>query len=337
MKKRINTIMMFITLLFFINISNISAETEITSKKNITINGKPVYRIYDDTLQSEVNQIKDTIEMLLLNIDGKSYPGYYILIDKNAESEELAMQTNIQEYFRNALDESTTKELVNKIALYIKYGYGSEGKNTDNYYLATQQLIWEAINATGFYESDFYKTKTGQKTKIENLGWTTDKKNRIDLSKELQTIRNEIKNYYTTPSFCSSQNKIEIEVGETAIYTDNNKVLKSYEVICGTGIICSTEDNKLKVTASNETGNKQIIFKKQASETQNYVFNVSETPEIIANIAVTETISCELGIDAYKNVQTSGMKIIYLAVIGLFSGVIAYISYYTKKTLNESK
>lgn len=337
MKKRINIIPLFVTISFFINIPNISAATEITSKKNITIDEMPVYRMYDDTLQNEVNLTKDAYEKIVLNIDGKSYPGYYILFDKNTETEELAAQTNMQEYFQNVLDENTTKELVNKIALYIKYGYGSDGKNSDNYYLATQQLIWEAINTTGFYESDFYKTQTGQKTKIENLGWTTDKKKRIDLSKELQTIRNEIKNYYITPSFCTSQNKIEIEVGETATYTDNNNVLASYEVICGTGITCNKEGNQLKVTASNQTGNKQITFKKIASESQNYVYNISQIVGIIANTGVTETISCEFGIDTYKNVQTSEMKIIYLIVIGLFSGVIAYIAYYTKKSINESK
>lgn len=341
MKKNIMHMLFLMLTIFFVYTPNVFAESKIKEREIITIDGKSVKKYYDNTETGTTNKVGGEAGIITLVIDGKEYPGYCIdfgmYIDfGNAETQKL------HEYFEQALTESATKELIRKLTLYTKFGYGSEGRTTDKYYLATQQLIWEAISDTGFYASDFYVGQNGapsQKLRIENLRWTNDGgTTTIDVSPEINAIKSSIDEYYTTPSFCSSQDKLEIEVGETAEYTDNNNVLSQFEVTCDSGLTCEKNGNKLKVTAINEAGSNKITFSKTPSTgTESYVYRLSGKQGVIAHSGTLEPVSCQFGIDSFKNEKTADMQIIYIVTIGLFCGVMAYITYYTKKSLDGLK
>lgn len=343
MKKNLKYILISIISIFFICTPQVSADSQIKDRIFIKIDGKQVKKLYDNTISGNTNIIGAEAGRIILAIDGKEYVGY--CIDFGVYIGIGSAQTqSLQAYFEKALDSETAKKLVNKLALYINFGYGSEGRTSDKYYLATQQLIWEEISATGFYASDYYYNFANgaltSKLRIANFRWTNDNgTSTIDLSSEISAIQNSVRNYYVTPSFCSSQNRIEIEVGETAEYTDTNNVLGSYLVSCGSGLTCETEGNKLTVTAidDKEASSNDIIFTKNSTVTENYVYRNGQTQGVIANNGILEAVTCQFGIDTYKNEKTADAKIIYIITIGIFCGVMAYIAYYTKKSLDDLK
>lgn len=335
MKKNIKYTLLTVLLSFFVCIPNALAEVKITDRVNVQVDGKTVYKMYDNVATGEKDIVGATGAVVKVSIDGVEYDGYCIDFGITISSGTTANTLDLYEYYRNVLSDSEAKELVKKIVLYAKFGYGSSGKTSGKYYLATQQLIWEAISDTGFYQSDYYSQRAGKKFSLENLGWTSDKQTKINISSEIRAIKTAVNNYYTTPSFCSSQNKIEIEVGETAEYTDNNNVLSLYKVTCESGLTCKTSGNKLSVTATDEAGSKRITFLKPASGTDNVIYRASNQQGIVVNKGTLEAVSCEFGIDTFKNEKTADMQIIYIVVIGLFCGTMAYITYYTKKSLDK--
>ena len=335
MKKKITNILTTILLGFFICISNVSADAKIVDRVDIKIDDKTVYKMYDNTSNGKTDIVGATGAVVKVSIDGVEYDGYCIDFGITISSGTTANTLDLYDYYKDVLGESAATALVRKIVLYAKFGYGSSGKTSPKYYLATQQLIWEAINNTGFYETDFYKQRAGKKFNIQNLGWTTDKETKIDISPEISAIKSAVNNYYTTPSFCSSQNKLEIEIGKTVEYTDNNNVLSSYEVTCENGLTCTTNGNKLSITAKDEAGNKQITFLKPSTGTDNVIYRADGQQGIVVNRGILESVSCEFGVDTFKNEKTADMQIIYIVVIGLFCGTMSYITYYTKRSLDR--
>lgn len=341
MKNKIKNTIILIIAFFFIYIPNVSADAKIVSRDYIKIDGKQVKKLYDNTETGAKDYIGGDAGKVPLLIDGKEYMGFCIDFGMLVATGDTETPQSLKEYFQNVLSESETNELIKKLTLYTTFGYGSAEKTTDKYYLATQQLIWEAISNTGFYASDFYHNKTNgsvKKMRIANFRWTTGgKEDAIDLSAELNAIKNSINQYYQTPSFCSSQNKIEIEVGKSATFKDTNNVLSKYKVNCDSGIKCEVEENKLTVTAIDETSSQSITFSKTSPGTENYIYRVTGRQGLITSQGTLEPISCEFGIDSFKNVQTADTKILYIITIGLFCGIMAYIIYYTKKSLDELK
>ncbi|MBQ2872942.1 MAG: thioester domain-containing protein [Bacilli bacterium] len=340
MKNITKYIVIALTFLFIFS-PDVLASSEIKSREFIKIDGKQVKKYYNNTETGVTNHLGGKAGIVTIIIDGQEHIGFCIDFGMSVSTGVTENPQTLKEYFQNVLSEKEANELIRKLTLYMTFGYGAEGKKTDKYYLATQQLIWQAISDTGFYASDFYHNQTNgsvRKMRIDNFRWTNDEgKSTIDISEEINNIQNTINQYYKTPSFCSSQNKIEIEVGETAEFTDKNNVLQSYDIKCDNGITCETEGNKLKVTAIDEASSQRITFSKKSSGSENLVYKVTGKQGLITNEGTLEPVSCEFGIDSFKNVQTSDSKILYIITIGIFCGVMAYITYYTKKSLNEIK
>ena len=341
MKKNIKTLLILFLISLVLYTPNVFAQAEIKDRTHIEVDGKPVNKYYDNEVSGNKN-LTDTAGKITLIIDGKEYVGFCVdfgMILKKGEAESIS----VEEYFANGIGDAKAKELVKKLTEYIRFGYGSTGRTTNKYYLATQQLIWEAINSTGFYTSDYYIEQWNDpnafKTKFTNFRWSNDGgATALDISKEINDIKKSIIEYYKTPSFCSSQERLEIEVGETIEYTDNNNVLSEFNVICDDGIECKVENNKLKVTAINEAGSNDIKFSKtDKNEMNNYIYRHSNGQGVLLDSGTLEPVSCEFGIDSFKNEKTADMKIIYIITIGLFCGVMAYITYYTKKSLDVLK
>lgn len=340
MKKNIKIILLSIVAILFSYAPTVHAETKIKSWDIVQIDGKNVSKLYDNSETGSTDN-KAEVGLITIIVDGKEYPGYCIDFGMVIGFGTAEIQ-NLQEYYSNILGESAAKQLIKKLTEYVTFGYGTEGKNTAKYYLATQQLIWEAISDTGFFATDFYVEQTNnkrKKLKIENFRWTNDGgATTIDVSAEINSIKNSISNYYKTPSFCSSQNQIEIELGESAEYTDNNNVLSKFKVNCENGLECQTNGNILNVKAINEAGSNKITFSKAApTDTEAYVYRIAGHQGVITYEGRLEPVSCEFGIDSYQNVKTADGKIVYILIIGIFAGIMAYISYYTKKSLNELK
>lgn len=334
MKKNIKYLLLSLIVTTIVYLPNVSAAATILDRELISIDGKQVTKLYTNSVTGE-NKNTGTAGYIKLKVDGATKTGFCVdfgvAIDPGT-----ATVSGIEEYFAKGISEEKSKELVKKLTEYLKFGYGNGDKTSKKYYLATQKLIWEAISDTGYYNTSYYDGINGSslgKLKLKNFRWTIDGKTGIDLSNEIKNIETAIENYYKKPSFCSSQEKLEIEVGETAEYTDSNGVLSNFEVNCDNGIECQVEGNKLKVKAINEAGSNSITFSKiDTTQTDSYVYKGGQG--IIVESGSLEPVSCEFGIDTFKNEKTADMKIIYIITIGLFGGIMTYIAYYTKKSLD---
>lgn len=335
MKKNIKFLLLSIILTTTIHLPNVYATATILKRDMIEIDGKQVTKLYTNEVTNE-DKSTGTAGYIKLKVDGETKTGFCVDFGVAIKENETATVSSIEEYFNKGISEAKTKELIKKLTEYLKFGYGNDGKTSKKYYLATQKLIWEAISDTGYYNTSYYDSVNGSnlgKLKLKNFQWTIDGKTAIDLSNEITTIETAIENYYKKPSFCSSQEKLEIEVGETAEYTDSNGVLSMYEVNCDNGIECQVEGNKLKVKAVNEAGSNNIRFSKMdTTQTDSYVYKGGQG--VIIESGSLEPVSCEFGIDTFKNEKTADMKIIYIITIGLFGAIMTYITYYTKKSLD---
>ncbi len=92
------------------------------------------------------------------------------------------------------------------------YGYEYTNHQTPRYYIATQELIWKAINNVDIY-------------------WTTGPNGSgdiIDVSNEKNEILSLIKKHDIVPSFVNKV--IEGEANSTQILEDKNDVLNNYEI-----------------------------------------------------------------------------------------------------------
>lgn len=320
MNKKINKIIAILVAFFFMT-SSPHAEvqnTYLTEMKDS--NGQKIYRNFNGQQERQLS--------IEIGPHSSTTTTAYC-IDVGATLGDRApisqLNENLESYLTRMLNnKEKAVKVTKKINEYIQFGYKYNGQNSDKYLIATQKLIWDELYNAG-YRQNYYS----------NNVYFTAGGNDYDISAEESKIKSNINNYYKTPSMCSSTTKLEIAIGETATYEDTNKVLSNYKVNCDEGLVCEIKENTLKVTANSEGAEYKITFTKNGlSGTSNIIYQRSNEQAILVNATPIEAVSCQFGIDTYKNVQTSGMKIIYIAVIGLFSGIMAYIAYYTKKSFN---
>lgn len=332
MKSKIKYIIFTVIISSTIFISNVFAEVKIEPRKTIYIDGKTVSQKYDNLADGTTDNIRDT-GMMQLNIDGITYDGYCIEFGVNLTAGAIADTHDLYSYYEPVLGETESKALVQKLMLYAKIGYGIEGREDPKYYLATQQLIWQTINDTGFYQTEYYENRAGKKINIKNFRWILEQENEINIDAEINEVETAANNYYIKPSFCSEQKQLEIEVGTTEVYTDTNDVLQLYQVICDDGLECKKEGNNLIVTSIEEDmRTKTITFKKASSGEGNILYRPGTEQSLIINNGLLETMICDFKINSFQNVQTSDTKIVYISIISLLCCIVSYIIYKTKQS-----
>ena len=310
MKKKLNKILFITTSLFF-SIQNVFGATYNTFVYNMEDEDNNVIKRYFDGESAIQKSIK------IGEHESDSINGY--CIDVGAKLDERAYINrleDLEDYLGYVLSESVSEEdVANKINQYVQFGYGYKNQKSDKYLIATQKLIWDELYNVGYRKSHYGSNvtfKAGQKE--------------YDISNEETTIKNNIKNYYKTPSMCSSTSKLEIAVGETVTYEDTNKVLSNYEVICDDGLTCTVDEDVLKVTANSDIKDQKIKFSKSGiNGSGTIIYKKEEQQAVLVGAEPIEGVSCEFGIDTYKNVQTSGAKIVGLISLSILSIMIAYI------------
>lgn len=165
-------------------------------------------------------------------------------------------------------DLNISEEKLNKLKLIIHYGYEYQNHNTDNYFLATQELIWNEMSDISL---TWVKTMTPSKV--------------IDVSAELNEIQNLINTHYTKPSFDGDE--IEVTLGEPLVLEDTNGVLNKFTT---TSEGVSIEGNKLIITKDFDS--EEITFTK-ANYTQDsfLLYTSGESQKMMSNGVVEEVTS----------------------------------------------
>lgn len=320
--------------------STVNAEVKV-SETNIKLeDGTIVYKAY--TKNGTEKSGTTTSRKLTVTIDGKTVTG--LCVDFAApvnDGEATKLNQSLADYFNTVLNnKSKSQALANEINQYAAFGYGHGGRTSAKYLLATQLLIWEAITESGFYYSEYYSGRTGlgKIDLLEDIHFITDKddyESRIDLSAEINAIKNAIRTHGNTPSFCSSTNKLEIGVGETTTYTDKNGVLAQFKINCSENLTCTNKGNDLTVKAEKEGSDNKITFTKEGSGEISALYRKDEEQGFIINTGSIEGVSCDFGIDTIKNQETADIRIVYIMLGALFCFVVAFVTNYTKKSLNE--
>ena len=124
------------------------------------------------------------------------------------------------------------KEFIEKVGY---YGYEYPGHQTNNYYIAAQELIWKKI-----------------KPDI-NVTWTTEKDlggNIIDISKEKEEILKLVNNHSLLPSF--SLGYFTDYISNEIVLEDKNNVLDYYDISESKFHKISREGNVLKIKLSDQ-------------------------------------------------------------------------------------
>ncbi len=290
--------------------------------------------LYVNDEENGNNQIYKSIngeESQYINIKIRETGAKAFCVDVGANlSGEAGHGTNesLTNYLASSLGENKAAQLSKKINEYLYFGYGYNNKTSYKYDLATQKLIWDEMYDAGY--------RTGSYSK-DMFFYQISGKNPVDISAEMKEIKDNIANYYKTPSFCSSNNKIEINVGETATYTDNNGVLNMFKVSCSGGISCEIAGNNLKVTAQNDSEDNKVEFSKTGGGTTTILYTKSGEQGVVAASGSVEPVKCTFGIDTkveevevHTNPTTGTIAIIIAWIAGLSAFGVSF--WYFKKT-----
>lgn len=258
----------------------------------------------------------DTIE-----VDGKT--AFCIDVGATLEGRDTTnnLGISLEEYLNSKLP-NNSKEIAKKINEYSYFGnqlLNSEA-NGQNYYIAAQKLIWDTLYQAG-YRRDYYSS---------NANFTVQN-SPIDISQEISRIEKEISDYYQTPSFCKSSNKIEMEVNTTTTLTDDNNVLSDFQLQCSDDLKCTKQNNKLNITMLNDTGNKNVSLVKSGEGTALTIYQKDNNSQaVIVNSGVLDPVTCTININGYVNPKTSDTHYIITLVLGLTFAIISYYIYYKK-------
>lgn len=147
---------------------------------------------------------------------------------------------------------SFSNDLINKIGLIGYFGYDYPGHQSDNYFLATQELIWEFIG-----NNEIHFT-----TGINNSG------NIINIDNEKNEIMSLVNDYLIKPSF--DGNLISDVYGNSIVLEDNNHVLSNYDVISSINSVLIDGD-KLIINL-DRLGSDNIVLKRKKYDDMSSIF-----------------------------------------------------------------
>ena len=179
--------------------------------------------------------------------DGNNYLPFY---NSYIDNELVYYLSNKLDFSNNTFNTSEdlinvsglVSEQINNIKLYINYGYSKHSNKTQNYILATQELIWEEV-----YKKDFKFYDNNSLSYKE-----------INLDKEKEKIKTAVKTHFIKPDFEDFPRLTQI--GQTVELIDKNNVLDEYGISTG-GMQISKSGNIFRFK-QDDIGNYNIIFKR---------------------------------------------------------------------------
>ena len=187
---------------------------------------------------------QDNVYYIHVDADGSNYSSYklamYYVDGKLAYCVEPGLMIYSTQY---AIGDWNVTSLSPSQRLRIEqigyYGYEYPGHQNVRYYMAAQELIWQAVRPI-------------------SASWHTQPRGGgsvIDISAEKNEIERLIARSNTRPSF--HRERINAVIGDEVILTDTNNILSDYSIYDNAGQDVSINGNQLKIKVNN-TGDKQI-------------------------------------------------------------------------------
>ena len=234
MKKVFNGILLLLVGVSAFPTVNVSA-----ANYNDTINDKYIW-IEGDYVVKEKGSVRKYQRMtyMIRNSDGQ----FVYCVEPGTPVDSNVVYPG-QDY-NQAYVANMTEEQWRRIELLAYYGYGY-GNHTDiHWYTVTQFLIWQTVPHG--YDIFFTDKLNGNRiTKYTN---------------EINELNRLVAEHTRVPSFSNTTQ--EMNIGDTATFTDTRGVLSQFEVSSTDKATAKIEGNVLKVTA-NEVGNTRLTLTKR--------------------------------------------------------------------------
>lgn len=219
-------------------------------------------------------------------------PAYLIDVDKNFMKVKFDYTDDYEKI-------GLTFKQYNYIQLIAYYGY-EYPKHRDNlyYYMAAQELIYEALSDVEFYYTDEPKLDGRE----------------MDISVYKNEILELVRNHFLLPNFKNLRDNYAI--GDEIELVDNNGILSNYEVIDDGGLIVKLVNNKIViVNDGNYIGNYTIkLVKKSYLDGLAYFYygdnsSTMFTPGRIEEMQISVNIKISGASLCVKNLDKNGLNI----------------------------
>ncbi|MDD3341472.1 MAG: SpaA isopeptide-forming pilin-related protein [Bacilli bacterium] len=150
-----------------------------------------------------------------------------------------------------------------EMELIAYYGYQYQGHESIEYYMATQELLWEKMGATGISFADQYG-------------------NPIEVNSYKEDILYRMSQHHAFPSFAFKEYKVK--VGETLTLRDENYALPNYQLKGKEGTI----DGDFFITKQDTEEEKQYLFESKRNYDTSFVY-VSTNSQKVAVFELSDT------------------------------------------------
>lgn len=165
------------------------------------------------------------------------------------------------------------------------FGYEYEGHQTERYYMATQELIWESV-------------------KNVDAKYTTERGGgeEIDLTAEKEEILSLVESYDLLPSFANST--IESVVGDEITLSDENGVLEQYDIEYDGVNVVTINDDQLIIDLNDDfVGEETIKFVKNNYDNQVNLIYYQESSQTLATLRISNPMTFELTLKVSEKVE----------------------------------
>lgn len=188
----------------------------------------------------------------------------------------------------NLYDSGFNQDVINYISLIGHFGYDYPGHQTDRFFLAAQELIWESIG-----NNDIHFT-----TGINDTG------NMININYEKNEILSLVNHYNLKPSFDNSN--ISGIYNDEIVLVDKNNVLSNYDIVSSDNIV-TIDGNKLKIRLSS-SGSSDIVLKRKKYDDLSSVFYYAPNSQDFMFLRADDEVTSVVHVDSF--VPLSNIKIV---------------------------
>lgn len=223
----------YVFILFLLLIGNVVQVSGYDTQPRALTNGKIIKVPFKVTRKSDGKYFMWS-DMTVLNLDG--HIGFCV--------DPLTKVSMSAKYSNVAFTQVLTESQRNQISKILNCGYFFRNHQSDNYYLATQKLVWESLG----YSVKYY---------AKNSDFTGS----YDVSVQEKEIVRLMNSYDKKVSF--DQSKFKLCIGETLVLVDENQVLNDFIVECDSDAVEITQvGNELHILAKDEVkGLKVLLYK----------------------------------------------------------------------------
>lgn len=181
--------------------------------------------------------------------------------------------------YNQAYVANMTEEQWRRIELLAYYGYGY-GNHTDiHWYTVTQFMIWQVVP----HGYDIFFTDRLNGNRITKY---TD---------EINELNRLVSEHYKTPSFSNTTQ--EMNIGDTATFTDTNGVLNQFEVASSNKVSATINGNTLNVTASEVGAGSITLTKRDKNYSHPAIVYVHPTSQDIMMRGAYEPLNVKLNLE----------------------------------------